>query len=70
MNRTRTDFLCASSSFLAGVGSVLDIGGGLEEYNCSDDPDAKAIANDWWMVGDEIREALEQAEDCPPTAQE
>ena len=70
MNRSRTDFLCASSSFLAGMGSVLDVGSGHEEYNCSDDPDTKAIANDWRMVGDDIREALERAKDGPPTAQE
>jgi hypothetical protein len=70
MNRSRTDFLCASSSFLAGVGSVLDVDGGREEYNCSDDPDTEAIANDWRMVGDDIREGLKRAKDGSLTAQE
>ncbi len=62
MNRIKTDFLCASSSFLAGVGSVLNLNGRIYEYNLSDDPDKVAISQDWRMVGQDLRDALDQAE--------
>jgi hypothetical protein len=58
MNDIKTDFLCASSSFLMGVGSVLAIQGHLYNYNASEEPDGIAIAQDWKMVGQDIRSAL------------
>ncbi len=60
-NRFETDFLCPSSSFLVGLGSVLSVGGGLYSYNTSEDPDGIAIANDWLVVGQDIRDAMEEA---------
>ncbi len=60
-NRFKTDFLCPSSSFLMGVGSVLNLQGHLYEYNCSSDPDRIAIGNDWRMVGQDISDSLEKA---------
>jgi len=61
-NRFKTDFLCASSFFLTGMGSVVNLRGHLFEYNSSDDPDQLAIAQDWQMVGQDIRDALKKAE--------
>jgi hypothetical protein len=58
MNQFKTDFLCASSSFLMGVGSVLAIQGHFYDYNRSEDPDGIAIAHDWKMVGQDIHGAL------------
>lgn len=59
-DRLQTDFLFASSSFLGGFGSVLGVGGGLPGCNASDDPDGIALANDWLMVGQDIREVMEK----------
>ena len=61
-NRLKTDFLCVSSSFLSGVGSVINLHGHFYDYNASDNPDTIAIANDWRMIGKDIREALDRAE--------
>jgi hypothetical protein len=61
-DRFKTDFLCASSSFLTGFGSVMSINGDLYQYNTSEDPDALATANDWLMVGQDIRDAMDKAD--------
>ena len=61
MNGPKTDFLCASSSLLMGFGSVINIGGHLYDYNESENPDTIAIANDWRIIGNDIRVALDQA---------
>lgn len=63
MNRikTRTDFLCARSSFLTGIGSVLNIRGDFFDYNRSEDADAIAISEDWRAVGRDIQDALDKA---------
>lgn len=58
MNHLKTDFLCASSSFLMGIGSTLNLQGHLYDYNASDDPDGIAIAHDWHTVGQDMRSAL------------
>ena len=68
-NRFETDFLCAPSSFLMGFGSVLNIGGEFQEYNTSNNPDNIAIATDWLMIGQDMRDALERAEtEARPTS--
>jgi len=61
MNRLETDFLYAQSSFLNGVGSVLNINGHFHEYNKSENPDEIAIAADWRMIGQDIQDALDRA---------
>ncbi|MEJ0088325.1 MAG: hypothetical protein WDM80_00990 [Limisphaerales bacterium] len=61
-NRFKTDFLCASSSFLTGMGSVVNLRGHLYDYNSSEDPDQLAIAQDWQIVGQDMRDALKKAE--------
>jgi hypothetical protein len=60
-NRFKTDFLCAPSSFLTGFGSVLNLHGNIYEYNCSEDPDKIALANDWCMIGQDISDSLKKA---------
>lgn len=62
MKRFNTAFLCESSSFLAGMGSVVNIRGINHKYNSSDNPDDIAISHDWHMVGQDIRDALKKAE--------
>lgn len=64
MNRTRrikTDFLVESSSFLRGMGSVLNLRGDLFDYNRSEHPDEIAISEDWRAVGQDIQDALDKA---------
>jgi hypothetical protein len=61
-DRFKTDFLVSSSSFLAGLGSVVCIDGKFYQYNESENPDDIAIANDWRMVGQDIQDAVDVAE--------
>lgn len=64
MNRkVKSDFLFAQPSFASGAARVLDLWGQFDEYNVSATPaeaDAKAIAADWSVVGQDIFDALEQ----------
>ena len=61
MRGFKTDFLCASSSFLIGMGSVVNLSGRLYQYNASPNPDGIAISHDWRMVGQDMRTALKMA---------
>jgi hypothetical protein len=57
-----TSFLFASPGFIQGIASAIDIGGTLLLYNESqttEEADMRAIANDWAMVGKDIRSAAE-----------
>jgi hypothetical protein len=59
--RTRTDFLFPSGSFLIGAGSVFNLAGSYFEYNETDgDADSRAIGADWMMVGQDIRDAMDR----------
>ena len=56
-----TDFLFATPGFLAGMGAAIDIGGTMAMFNESPSPefaDALALANDWAVVGGEMRKAM------------
>lgn len=60
----RSDFLFAEPSFLTGVARTLDLFGTLKDhsYNKSPTPgeaDARAIANDWTVVGGDLRAAMD-----------
>lgn len=60
----RTDFLFAKPGFLTGAGRTLDLAAVLEQYsyNFSATPreaDAWATANDWAVVGQDLRRAIE-----------
>lgn len=61
----RTDFLFAKPSFLTGLGRTIDLGAVLERssYNISTtspEADSWAIANDWLVVGQDLRSAIEK----------
>ena len=64
--KVKTDFLFVRPSFLAGMARVLDLYGQYDIYNVSpttSEADAKAIASDWIVVGQDIGDAMEM-EDC------
>ena len=57
-NLLKTDFLVSDNSFMAGVGTAMNLAGNFFGYNYSQDPgeaDRKAIASDWSMVGQDLR---------------
>ena len=66
MNKTvQSDFLFAQPSYGSGVARVIDLCGQFDAYNQSDTPaeaDAKAIAADWLLVGQDIRDSIEYHE--------
>ena len=58
---TCTDFLFAQPGFLRGLAATLDMGATLSVYNESHSPseaDARALASDWSVVGEDIRTAI------------
>ncbi len=64
-NKVKSDFLFAQPSLVAGAARVFDLFGQFDDYNSSDTPqeaDAKAIASDWLIVGQDIADAIEQNE--------
>ena len=66
--RFRTDYLFPASSFLSGMGSVLNVAGNYFRYNTSPTPeeaDEKALASDWGVIGQDIREAIDKADTDP-----
>ncbi|MCL2659596.1 MAG: hypothetical protein FWD64_03640 [Acidobacteriaceae bacterium] len=59
--KVKTDFLFAQPSFASGAARVLDLWGAFDEYNqskTSREADTKAIASDWIVVGQDIRDAI------------
>jgi hypothetical protein len=60
--KVQTDFLFAQPSFGSGAARVFDLCGQFDEYNRSETPaeaDAKAIAADWLVIGQDINDAIE-----------
>ncbi len=58
----KTDFLTVTSTFLIGMGSVLNIGGDHFPYKRSatpEDADSIALESDWAIIGQDIRAELE-----------
>jgi hypothetical protein len=65
MKNIKSDFLFAQPSFASGAARVLDLWGELDDYNRSEtslEADAKAIAADWFIIGQDIYDAIEQHE--------
>ena len=57
----RTDYLTATSGFLVGMGSVLNLRGNYFDFNTSDSPEeADRLARnvDGWMVAQDLAAAL------------
>ena len=70
---SHTDFLIAMPSFVRGAGRLGDLlaASRFYSYNQSatpDQADARAIAHDWAQVGQDLRDALEQAAPAPVKA--
>lgn len=64
-NNVKSDFLFAQPSFVTGVARLLDLYGTFDQYNMSStvvEADHKAIAADWFCVGQDMQVALEQYE--------
>jgi len=59
-NMYQTDFLTANS-FVIGIGSVFNLAGNYFDYNYSTSPeeaDEIAIASDWYIIGEDIKQAI------------
>lgn len=57
----RSTFLFALPTWQEGVGRLVDFADALTEYNSTKEPenaDARATAQDWLAVGDELRTAM------------
>ncbi len=55
--------LYAKPSFIEGIARLVDVGGTLDEYNCScseQEADYRAILSDWESVGQDIINAVAQ----------
>jgi hypothetical protein len=62
MDKVKTGFLFADPSFASGAARSLDLWGQFDAYNESEsgeEADAKAIAADWILVGEDIQAAIE-----------
>lgn len=58
-----TDFLTGRAGLLEGAGRLFDFAGSMNTYNGSSTPeeaDAKALRQDFAMVGKDLRGAIEQ----------
>ena len=62
-NRMQSDFLTSTPSFLVGMGSVLNVGGGCYEFNASDaaeEADEMARRVDGWLVAQDLLKTMQQ----------
>lgn len=60
--KIKTNQLFPRTSFLSGMGSVLNISGSYFEFNYSNsdaDADYEAISSDWAMIGQDIQTVLD-----------
>ena len=61
-SKIKSGFLYADPSFLSGASRTLDLFGVYDAYNASQTPqeaDARALAADWIVTGQDIQEAVE-----------
>jgi hypothetical protein len=61
IKKYKTNFLVPNTSFLIGMGSIMNIQGNYFDFNYSDtleEADSKAIENDWGVVGNDLRRAI------------
>jgi hypothetical protein len=70
-SRVKSDFLVADPSLSSGAARLFDFYGLYDEYNISQteaQADAMATLADWMVVGQDIREAVEQCESAKGAA--
>jgi hypothetical protein len=63
INKYCSDILFSTPSFVKGMGTVINIWGNYFSFNYSQTPeeaDRRALACDWRMVGQDIRNAMEK----------
>jgi hypothetical protein len=63
-----TGFLYARPSLFEGVSRLIDFGDTLQIYNTALSPDQSdflALASDWQVIGDDLREAIKHHDDLP-----
>ncbi len=68
-SRVTSDFLFAQPSFLSGIARLLDWYALYDAYNAScsgREADYKALSSDWYMVGQDIRDAMAAFEKSLP----
>ena len=61
-DETLSFYLFSRPSFVEGLGRTLDLSGQADAYNRSTTPeqaDMTATANDWLMVGADVRSAIQ-----------
>jgi hypothetical protein len=61
--RYKTNVLFPKTSLLDGFGSIMNVAGNYFRFNYSEsgeEADNKAIANDWGVVGDDIRNVIQR----------
>lgn len=61
MNKYSTTFLLPKTSFVDWVKSIFNTNGDFFQFNTSEsweEADKKAIENDFWMVGKDIKYAI------------
>ena len=64
-SKVQSDFLMAAPSFYSGAGRLLDWCGLHDVYNASrtgNEADTKAMFADWYMVGQDINDAMVEFE--------
>lgn len=69
MSDVQTDFLFARPSILFGLARFLDFGGRFDAYNGSRseaEADAKALLCDWYIVGQDLKVAIEKTAPTAP----
>lgn len=62
------NYLFAEPSIIEGMARIVDLGGTLQIYNYSDsteNADIKALSNDWYAVGSDIRQSINLYEKQP-----
>jgi hypothetical protein len=60
VKKYRTDYLFGNNSFIIGMASAFNLKGNFFDYDESEnaqEADAKAIENDWGVVGQDLLEA-------------
>jgi hypothetical protein len=65
-SKVKSDFLFAQPSFASGAARVLDMWGQFDDYNRTEttlEADARAIAADWLIVGQDLSDAILNHED-------
>lgn len=69
--KIQSDFLFAQPSLASGAARSLDIWADFDDYNRSNttsEADAKAIAADWLVIGQDMYDAIEEQESELETA--